>query len=263
MRVAARSNISLPSNIDYTTTDGLKTIYNGFVNLFKNYNLESIFSVTLDEENRKVVIKNVNVDYYLTLTLEKDVSNGSQIILTPIYTSVTFSDNRNVSNQSVSLSQTYNYISVHIICIDNDLQYISMRLYTTIDYSFVSSLYGINNCISYGFIKGDDNNVYEVTKYLSIANDVNNIGNYSISTYENSYMGFNSSNASDIDIGLYSLLPLQIYSLSTYNPTSLIIKTNVKNTYFVQGNKLILNGMYANGEDKYIAIYQNVLYKLT
>ena len=263
MRVAAQNNIALPSNIDYSTIDGLKTIYDGFVNLFKTYNLESIFSVTLNEENRKLMIKNINVDYYLTLTLEKDPLNKSQIILTPTYTSGAFSDTRDVSNQSVSLSQTYNYISIHIICVDNYLQYISMRLYSSIDYSFVSSLYYINNCISYGFVKGDDNDIYEVTKYLSSSSNSNNVENYSMSNHENLYMGFNSSNSSNVNIGLYSLLPLQIYLIPTNDQTSLIVKTNVKNTYFVQGNKLILNAVYINGEDKYLAIYQNVLYKLT
>ena len=262
MQIVAQDNIKLTDDVDWFSSDGVTSLNNEFVNIFKKYNLESVFSSTVSEDGNSIIIKNVNVDFYMSISIEKYSNNYLRLV--PKYTSGSMISDRSTNPQSVYLTSN-KYINIHIVCVDDTLQYISLYMYDSVNYSKVSSFDTLEtDCISYGYLKDVNDEIYELSKYLSnkIENGTSNVGSYMITSYYDNYLdNYSYSNISK-DEGMCSLLKLKIYYTTKYSNYNIIVKSEVKNTFFVQGDTLIINNIYNINNDKYIAIYPNVLCKL-
>lgn len=262
MQIVAQDNIKLTDDIDWFSSDGIVSLNNEFTNIFKKYNLESVFSSTVSEDGNSIIIKNVNVNFCMSISIEK--YSNDYLYLVPKYTSGSMVSDRSVSYQSAYLTSN-KYINMHIVCVDDTLQYISLHMYSSVNYSNVSSFATFEtNCFSYGYLKDVNDEIYELSKNLSneTENGTHNVGPYMITSYYDDYLdNYSYSNISK-DEGMCSLLKLKIYYTTKYNNYNIFVKSEVKNMFFVQGDTLIINNIYIINDDRYIAVYPNVLCKL-
>lgn len=257
-----------PNIYDYSTNDAIERLYNEVNDTINECGLE--FDISIDATSKSIVIKDLVLDFDMIISINRD-NNINKISVN--YNCIDgITDKRNTSGY-IWNSSSDPYIHIYICNVDSMkfIYFLGSSNSTDIRNS-MGDLAKLEGAVTYGHLVDSSNEpvIYDIASGL-YEHRCDKFIKYSISGDSNKPYNGNLISSSTLtnpkEYFITSIIELPIFKSDFTSATSCSEPiewiSTVKDVYFSQQNNLNVGKYYSNDDSRFVAIFTNVLYKIS